>query len=176
MRFEAQASPLEDVMARCATRGETMVVVALSATMVTALGSAMPDEVCAVQDGRTGTVLSIDRLEGPAPALVLRVGPWRVKDADLPPGDIPLTITLRPTTDVLVVTRAKSADVSGRVAVLNRTRANLQAVQPGSYVTVTFAQNGTELTAERIEVMAEPLEMYHAPPPAPSGLVIRPTQ
>jgi hypothetical protein len=165
-------------MARRAGLEEGVLLVALSATLITAFGSAMPEEAYAVDDSRTGTVLSIDQFEGspPSPAIVLSVGPWRLKDADRPPGSAPLRIKLKPTTDVQVVTRAKSADVSGRVGVLSRTPANMRAVQPGSYVTVTFAQSGTELTAERIEVMAEPLELYPAPPPAPSSLVIQPKQ
>jgi hypothetical protein len=153
-----------------------VLVVALSATLVTSFGGAMPDKVYAAQDSRSGTVLSIDQFEGSAPALVLRVGPWRLKNADVPPGSAPLRIKVKSTTDVLVLTRARSADVSERVGVLSKTRANMQAVKPGSYVTVTFAQDGSDLTAERIEVLAEPLELYPAPPPAPSGLVIQPKE
>ena len=160
---------------RAAFEGRVLVVT-LSATLVTAFGGAMPDEGYAAQDSRSGTVLSIDQLEGSAPALVLRVGPWHLRDADVPPGGVPLRIKVKSTTDVQVLTRAKSADVSGRVGVLSKTRANMHAVKPGSYVTVTFAQDGSDLTAERIEVLAEPLELYPAPPSAPSGLVIEPKE
>jgi len=161
-------------MAHRAAFGERVLVVALGATLVTVLCSAIPDGVYAVEDSRSGTVLSIDQSDGTSSALVLRVGPWLLKNAAMPPGSAPLRIKLKSTTDVLVVTRAKSADATGRVGVLSRSPANMEAVKPGSYVTVTFAKIGNELTAERIEVMAEPLELYPAPPPAPTGLVIQP--
>ena len=155
-------------------RARKLLVLAVSTSLVSIIASLTPSEAGASEERRSGTILTIDQSDASTSTLVLRVGPWRWKDEDVVPGNVPLRIALEPATDVMIVRRAVSADSSGTVGALTRTPASLQAVTPGSFVTVTFSQTGLGLHADRVEVIPEPLALYPSPPAAPSALVVRP--
>ena len=156
------------------SRAGKMSILAVSATLMAVIASIIPSEAGAAEERRSGTILAIDRVDYAMGTLVLRVGPWRIKDEDVVPGSVPLRIMLNPSTEIFVVTRSASASSTGRAGNLVETSANAETLQSGVFVTVTFTLSGNELVADRVEVMAEPLSLYPAPPAAPSGLVVHP--
>ena len=145
----------------------------VSTVLVSIFTSLMPGEAGAGEERRSGTVLEVHQVDAATSTLVLRVGPWRLKDADVVPGSVPLKILLKRAIDVMIVTRASSDDSSGNDGALTRTRASVETVQPGSFVTVTFSQTDLGLVADRVEVILDPLASHRSPPVAPSALVVR---
>jgi hypothetical protein len=146
---------------------------AVSTVLVSIFTSLMPGEAGAGEERRSGTVLEVDQVGAATSTLVLRVGPWRLKDEDVVPGSVPLKIVLKPAIDVMIVTRASSAGSSGNDGALTRTRASVEAVRPGSFVTVIFSRIDLGLVADRVEVIPDPLALSLSPPTAPSALVVR---
>ena len=146
----------------------------VSTALVSVIATIIPGEVEASEERRSGTVLAFDPLDPATSTLVLRVGPWRIKEEDVVPGNVPLRITLNPSTEIVVVTRTASAGSNGRAGDLIETSANAEALTSGVFVTVTFTQIGPELVADRVEVIAEPLSLHPTPPSAPAGLAVHP--
>jgi len=146
----------------------------IGATFVSVTASIIPGEAVAGEERRSGTVLAIEQLDQATATLVLRVGPWRIKDEDVVPGNVPLNITLKPSTEILVVTRAATAGSNGKAGDLIKASASTELLKPGVFVTVTFTQSGPELVANSVEVIPDPLSLYPDPPAAPSSLAVHP--
>ena len=154
--------------------GRKIGVLAAGTTLVSVIGSTIPGEAVATEERRSGTVLAIEQLDQATATLVLRVGPWRIKDEDVVPGNVPLNITLKPSTEILVVTRVATAGSNGKAGDLIKASASTELLKPGVFVTVTFTQSGPELVANSVEVMPDPLSLYPDPPAAPSSLAVHP--
>ena len=146
-------------------------MLAVSTTLISVIASG---EVGATEERRSGTVLAIEALDHATSTLVLRVGPWRMKEEDVVLGNVPLRLTLNPSTEIVVVTRSASAGSNGPAGSLIETPANAEALESGLFVTVTFTQSGPALVADRVLVIAEPLTLYPTPPSAPSSLAVHP--
>jgi len=137
--------------------------------MSTALAAIAPGESGAAEERRSGTVLAIDHTTA---VLLLRVGPWRMKEQDAAAVS-PTRIALTPSTSVLLVNHASSAGANARPGDVVETSSDAEALRPGVFATVIFTQTGAELVALRIEVLADPLRPNRGPLPAPLNLTIQ---
>ena len=161
-------------MSERASRAGKLCMLTVSTALVSVIATIIPGEVGATEERRSGTVLAIEALDHATSTLVLRVGPWRMKEEDVVPGNVPLRLTLNPSTEIVVVTRSASAGSNGAAGSLIETPANAEALESGLFVTVTFTQIGPTLVADRVLVIAEPLSLYPTPPSAPSSLAVHP--
>jgi len=149
-------------------RSGKLIILALGA----ALTASFPCSAGAVEE-RAGTVVAVDQSLG---TLVLLVGPWRMKDEDVVPGNVPLTLRITPSTRIQLVPTAASSsvDTDRPVPTQTSTPSGSTALQPGVFAIVSFTPTGGELVAEEIDVIAEPLTLYPAPPAAPSAVEVSP--
>jgi len=137
---------------------------AIAATLLGA--STIPAQADA-GERRSGAVVAVDRVDDGA-VVVLRVGPWRIKDEDVVPGNVPLLVKVDSSTEVWVLSRPVTP---GDVVA---TAADADAVEPGMYATVTFSVQGTDLVADRIDVTSDPGVFPKGRPSAPIGLIVQP--
>jgi hypothetical protein len=139
----------------------------LSATLTVLLSS-----VVKAAEERAGTVLAVDQAAG---RLVLLVGPWRMKEEDIVAGNLPLTMTLTPSTRIRVIPRAATAPKPTHEFVLAQASSEVGALKPGVFAIITFTPNGRELMAkDDVEVVADPMSLYPTPPAAPAAMAVRP--
>jgi len=132
------------------------------------LASIAPREVGAVEDRLSGTLVEIDRSTY---TLLLRVGPWRMSPEE-DAASIRISVAFTPKTQVLVVGHplTASANPEGVVTVSSE----VEALRPGVFTTIAVTKTANGLTAERIEVLADPLRASPGPPAAPSNLTVQP--
>jgi len=156
-----------------AVRGAVALLVGVAAVLGATIARAGDDQVGA-GERRSGTILAIDREDREAVAVVLRVGPWRIRDEDAVPGNTPLRIAVRPSTEVRVLNRAAGAASPPRPEDIIASSVTPEVLEVGEYATVTFRRDGTELVADRIDLIPDPLGWNPNRPSAPGGLVVRP--
>jgi len=100
----------------------------------------------------SGVIRVVDRAAG---TLVLdEVGPWRIEKGMT--VVTPLTVSLVPETQVLILTRAEGVAPTGWGGDYIETPSSDTALKPGEFVTVTVERRGKRLTATRAVLVAIP--------------------
>jgi hypothetical protein len=138
----------------------------LAAAMM--LASMAPHEVGAAEERLSGTVVEIDHTTS---TLLLRAGPWRMSPEE-DAAAIRISVAFTPKTQVLVVDHPLTVSANPRGVVT--VSSEVEALGPGVFATVAVTRTANGLTAERIEVLADPLRGNPGPPAAPSNLTVQP--